>query len=209
MNIGNTKGNILVGRWHWRYFNELTCLINSFKFVSSLKCSIYSCIKTCVVSFNDVGCYSTTLKCLSWFALNPLLWKMKNIDSLVLLGAWILEDMHCINLTPPKSGRDFSWFIALWFFSSQCFVSHCVYNNTNFGGLCWFPHYIYYFFLNIGSLLICRNNLTNFLQKLFVSRLYDLTEIEGLQLAICSILDIFCMLSDLSKVHLHYYVNLY
>ncbi|KAI3804009.1 hypothetical protein L1987_32177 [Smallanthus sonchifolius] len=37
------------------------------------------------------------------------------------------------------------------------------------------------------------------LEKLYVSRLYDLTEIEGLQLAICSILDIFSILSDLFK----------
>ncbi|KAL7002581.1 hypothetical protein U1Q18_003733 [Sarracenia purpurea var. burkii] len=37
------------------------------------------------------------------------------------------------------------------------------------------------------------------LEKLFVSRFYELTEIEGLQLAICSVLDIlFSMLSDLS-----------
>ncbi|XP_021988826.1 uncharacterized protein LOC110885447 isoform X1 [Helianthus annuus] len=37
------------------------------------------------------------------------------------------------------------------------------------------------------------------LENLYVSRLYDLAEIEGLQLAICSVLDIFCMLSDLFK----------
>lgn len=40
-------------------------------------------------------------------------------------------------------------------------------------------------------------------QKLYVSRLYDPMEIEGLQLAICSVLDILSsMLSYLSKVHL-------
>ncbi|KAK9070882.1 hypothetical protein SSX86_009450 [Deinandra increscens subsp. villosa] len=43
------------------------------------------------------------------------------------------------------------------------------------------------------------------LEKLYVSRLYDLTEIEGLQLAICSILDIFSMLSDLFKDTLNGY----
>lgn len=41
-----------------------------------------------------------------------------------------------------------------------------------------------------------------FKQKLYVSRLYDPMEIEGLQLAICSVLDILSsMLSDLYKVH--------
>ncbi|KAA8536011.1 hypothetical protein F0562_028489 [Nyssa sinensis] len=41
---------------------------------------------------------------------------------------------------------------------------------------------------------------TQALEKLYVIRLYELTEIEGLQLAICSVLDIlFSMLSDLSK----------
>lgn len=37
------------------------------------------------------------------------------------------------------------------------------------------------------------------LEKLYVSRLYGIMEIEGLQLAICSVLDIFSLLSDLSK----------
>ncbi|KAL8234414.1 hypothetical protein R6Q59_020514 [Mikania micrantha] len=37
------------------------------------------------------------------------------------------------------------------------------------------------------------------LEKLYVSRLYDLTEVEGLQLAICSVLNIISMLSDLFK----------
>ncbi|XP_076958403.1 uncharacterized protein LOC143634122 [Bidens hawaiensis] len=37
------------------------------------------------------------------------------------------------------------------------------------------------------------------LEKLYVSRMYDLTEIEGLQLAISSILDIFSLISDLFK----------
>ncbi|KAL8188648.1 hypothetical protein R6Q57_029668 [Mikania cordata] len=35
------------------------------------------------------------------------------------------------------------------------------------------------------------------LEKLYVSHLYDLTEVEGLQLAICSVLNIISMLSDL------------
>ncbi|KVH88159.1 hypothetical protein Ccrd_024450 [Cynara cardunculus var. scolymus] len=37
------------------------------------------------------------------------------------------------------------------------------------------------------------------LKKLYVSRLYEPTEIEGLQLAICSVLDIFSILTDFSK----------
>ncbi|CAH1423389.1 unnamed protein product [Lactuca virosa] len=37
------------------------------------------------------------------------------------------------------------------------------------------------------------------LEKLYVSRMYGVMEIEGLQLAICSVLDIFSMLFDLSK----------
>lgn len=44
-------------------------------------------------------------------------------------------------------------------------------------------------------------NSSNIWQKLYVSRLYELMDIEGLELAVCSVLDIlFSMLSDMSKV---------
>ncbi|KAL4585015.1 hypothetical protein LXL04_009628 [Taraxacum kok-saghyz] len=62
----------------------------------------------------------------------------------------------------------------------------------------------------VGDLLLCDSSVhsalfrivcitTPTLEKLYVSRLYGITEIEGVQLAICSVLDIFSMLSDLSK----------
>ncbi|XP_071717637.1 uncharacterized protein [Rutidosis leptorrhynchoides] len=62
----------------------------------------------------------------------------------------------------------------------------------------------------VRDLLLCDSSIHNALfrivcvttptlENLYVSRLYELTEIEGLQLAICSVLEIFSMLSDLSK----------
>lgn len=62
----------------------------------------------------------------------------------------------------------------------------------------------------VRDLLLCDSSVHNALfrivcittptlEKLYVSRLYEPTEIEGLQLAICSVLDIFSILSDLSK----------
>lgn len=57
---------------------------------------------------------------------------------------------------------------------------------------------IFFFFLLFLFLL-----LFSLLQKLYVSRLFDVMEIEGLSLAISSVLDIlFNMLAKFSKVHL-------
>ncbi|XP_024962200.1 uncharacterized protein LOC112502498 isoform X4 [Cynara cardunculus var. scolymus] len=62
----------------------------------------------------------------------------------------------------------------------------------------------------VRDLLLCDSSVHNALfrivcittptlEKLYVSRLYEPTEIEGLQLAICSVLDIFSILTDFSK----------
>ena len=56
---------------------------------------------------------------------------------------------------------------------------------------------IFFFLLFLFLLLF------SLLQKLYVSRLFDVMEIEGLSLAISSVLDIlFNMLAKFSKVHL-------
>nr|XP_043624466.1 uncharacterized protein LOC122596031 [Erigeron canadensis] len=65
----------------------------------------------------------------------------------------------------------------------------------------------------VHDLLLCDSSVHNSLfrivcvttptlERLYVSRLYELMEIEALQLAICAVLDIFNMLSDLSKDYL-------
>ena len=114
--------------------------------------------------------------------------------------------MHDTDALPWKIEWYSTWCFVLWFFHSQDTVPDCLHYSTCLGGdPCWSIFCslssISYYLLWLFYSMILLTEVHWFQQKLHISRLFDPMEIEGLQLAVGSALDVlFVMLTKLSKV---------